>query len=275
LQELGTADVARLAGIAPGSVRAMVRAKYVTPARGARGSLRFSFQDLMLLKTARDLLAAKLSPRRVGAALRAIRGKLPEGIPARGLSVTATGDRIIVHEAGGKRDVQTGQMLLALEISAAGSKVRAISPPRAEPVAPDDSHRECAQRFAEAIALEDTDIDAAAAAYEVCVTRHAHRGALANLGRLLHLQGRITEAVQLYRSFEDPDADILYNLGVALEDLGKTRDALAAYARVLEIDQGYSDAHHNIARLYQDRGDQQRALRHWNTYRRLTRSTAR
>ena len=34
----------------------------------------------------------------------------------------------------------------------------------------------------------------------------------------------------------DPDADVLYNLAVALEDLGETREALITYARVIELD---------------------------------------
>jgi tetratricopeptide (TPR) repeat protein len=91
---------------------------------------------------------------------------------------------------------------------------------------------------------------------------------------LLHLDGRISEAVRVYRSIGAPDADVLYNLGVALEDLGKSDEAIAAYLRAIDMDRTYTDAHHNIARLYQEAGDQRRALRHWNAYRKLTRGDA-
>lgn len=272
MQQFGTAEVARLAGMPVTAVRAMVRARYVVPARGPRATLRFSFQDLVLLRTARALLAARLPRRRIGAALRRIRAQLPEDVPARGLSVTAAGDRIVVHEAGGKRDVLSGQLLLALEVRVEDGDIRLIDASRtagpatrAEPWSD-----ECTRQFESALALEESDLDAAVETYRVCVARHAHRGAVANLGRLLHLRGRITEAIQLYRSVQDPDADILYNLGVALEDVGDLRQAIAAYSEALELEPDFIDAHHNIARLYQEAGDTRRALRHWNVCRRLS-----
>lgn len=267
--------MARLTQIPERAVRAMVRARYVSPARGPRGALRFSFQDLVLLRTARQLLAQRLSPRRIGAALRAIRAQLPEDAPPRGLSVTAAGDRIVVHEGGGRRDILTGQLLLALDVRVADGRIELFD---ALPAADDATAQvvpadECTQQFEAALALEDTDVGAAVEGYKACVARHAHRGAVANLGRLLHLQGRITEAVELYGSVEDADADILFNLGVALEDLGRSDEAIAAYTRAIGVDADHADAHYNLARLHQESGDERRALRHWNAYRRLSRST--
>ena len=272
MQQYGTAEVSRLTDIPVRSVRAMVRAQYVIPARGPRGSLRFSFQDLVLLRTARDLLAAQLSPRRVGAALRAIRMQLPDEYPAGGLSVTAAGDRVVVHQAGERRDALSGQLLLALEVRIDGNRIEFIDTSRTQAQKDDQSATDCARRFEAALAMEDSDVDAAVEAYRTCVKLHAHAGAVANLGRLLHLRGRISEAVQLYRSVDEPDADILFNLGVALEDLGSSQEAIAAYVRVIDLDRDYGDAHHNIARLYQESGDQRQALRHWNAYRRLARA---
>src|SRR5688572_23366565 len=104
----------------------MVRARYASPAKGPRGALRFSFRDLVLLRTARNLLAAGISQRRVGEALRTIRAQLPEDLPARGLSVTAAGGRVIVHEAGERRDAVSGQLLLAFEVRLDGEKLELI-----------------------------------------------------------------------------------------------------------------------------------------------------
>lgn len=272
MQHFGTAEVARLTNIPERSVRAMVRSRYVSPQRGPRGTLRFSFQDLVLLRTARALLAAQLSSRRVGTALRAIRAQLPADVPARGLSVTATGDRVVVHEAGEQRDALSGQLLLALEVRVDGGKIELIDvAARPTETAPSE---DCARQFEAALALEETDVAAAVEAYKACVAQHGHGGATANLGRLLHLDGRISEAVRVYRSIDAPDADVLYNLGVALEDLGRNDEAIATYLRAIDMDSTYTDAHHNIARLYQEAGEQRRALRHWNAYRKLTRGDA-
>lgn len=253
------------------SVRAMVRARYVIPARGPRGIFRFTFQDVVLLRTARQLLAARISPRRVGAALRSIREQLPQELPPRGLSVTAAGDRVVVHDAGERRDALSGQLLLALEVRMDGERMQLIDTLQRPAGTQQATTDECAAQFEAALALEETDVDAAVEAYRACVVKHAHGGALANLGRLLHLRGRISEAVQLYRSTDAPDSDVLYNLGVALEDLGRPQEATDAYAGALAQDEQHADAHHNLARLYQEAGDRQRALRHWNAWRRLSR----
>src|SRR5690242_16802780 len=145
----------------------MVRAKYVSPGRGPRGSLRFSFQDLVLLRTARSLLAARISPRRIGKALRAIRAQLPEEPPARGLSVTAAGDRIVVHEAGEQRDALSGQLLLALEVRVDGGKIELIDV-SSSAARPGEISDDCARQFEAALALEDSDVGAAVEAYRAC-----------------------------------------------------------------------------------------------------------
>lgn len=273
MQHFGTAEVSRLTKIPARSVRAMVRARYVSPERGPRGSLQFSFQDLVLLRTARTLLAARMSSRRVGTALRAIRAQLPEDPPARGLSVTAAGDRVVVHEAGEQRDALSGQLLLALEVRVDDGRIELVDV-SARRSGEDSYSEDCTRQFEAALALEETDVAAAVEAYRTCVAQHGHGGAIANLGRLLHLDGRISEAIRVYRSIDAPDADVLYNLGVALEDLGRSEEAIAAYSRAIDMDKTYTDAHHNIARLYQEAGNQRRALRHWNAYRRLTRGDA-
>lgn len=270
MQRFGTAEVSRLTNIPMREVRAMVRARYVSPARGLRGALRFSFHDLVLLRTASYLLAEGISRRRMGQALRSVRAQLPTEMPARGLSVTARGGRVVIHDAGEQRDALSGQLLLTLETRNEVGNVELIeaAPRGAAAAAPDD----CERAFEAALALEDTDVDAAMDAYRACVSQHAHGGARANLGRLLHLQGRISDALALYLAGDPADADVIYNQAVALEDLGRIDEAIGAYARVIELEPGHLEANHNIARLWQQAGDHRRALRYWNTYRRLSRA---
>jgi tetratricopeptide (TPR) repeat protein len=250
----------------------MVRSHYVEPAKGPRNALRFSFHDLVILRTARDLLAAGIPSRRIGEALRSLRSQLPEELPARGLSISAAGGRVVVQEAGERRDAVSGQMLLGFEVRPDGKGVALIDAPGTGKAASSDD--ECDRAFNAALELEEIDVDAAMEAYRACVLRHGHSGARANLGRLLHLQGRISDAVKLYDAGDQADPDLLFNYAVALEDLGRDEEAIAAYARVLDLDRDHADAHHNIARLCQQAGDQRRAVRHWNAYRKLTRGNA-
>jgi tetratricopeptide (TPR) repeat protein len=274
LQRFGTAEVSRLTGIPVTSIRTMVRSRYVSPTKGVRGALRFSFNDLVLLRMANHLLDAGVSRRRVAAALRALGAKLPADASVRGLSITADGGRVIVQEAGGKRDALSGQLLLSFEVRMDGGNVEVIDVSRPVDGTEIAANDDCDKAFQAALELEDTDVGAAVEAYRTCLAKGAHDGARANLGRLLHLQGRISDALRLYRESDEADADVLYNEAVALEDLGRMEEAIATYQRVIELDRDYADAHHNVARLWEQAGDHRRALRHWNAYRKLSRGAA-
>ena len=53
-----------------------------------------------------------------------------------------------------------------------------------------------------------------------------------------------------------------FNLGTALEDLGRRAEAIDAYRRAVEADADFADAHFNLARLYEQAGKRAAALRH-------------
>src|SRR5436305_1352586 len=65
----GAREVAKMLGLSLGQVRAFVRAGFLDPERGPRRELRFSFQDLVLLRSAQGLVSARIAPRRVRRAL--------------------------------------------------------------------------------------------------------------------------------------------------------------------------------------------------------------
>ncbi len=91
-----------------------------------------------------------------------------------------------------------------------------------------------------------------------------------NLGRLLHIEGRLREAEQVYRGQEAPEPLLFYNLAVLLEDLEREPEALATYREALALDPELADAHFNLARLHERAGQAKDALRHLLAYRRLT-----
>ena len=66
------------------------------------------------------------------------------------------------------------------------------------------------------------------------------------------------------------DTTAAFNVGVALEDLGATVDATTAYRRALECDPRNPDAHYNLARLLEQDGKPDLAIRHLLLYRQLT-----
>ena len=268
MESYRTRDLARLARVTDSAIRGMVRAGFVRPTRGSRGALLFTFQDVIVVKTASRLLEARVSPRRIADALRALREQLPDDAPLTRLSIAHEGERVVVSEAGATREASTGQYLLAFDVEVRqGGEVEFIEAgaKTALPVTSD-----CDVLFERALSLEDVDAENAMDAYRQCLAKSDHPGARVNLGRLLHEQGRIDDAVTQYRAVLDPDAVVLFNLGVALEDLGQFDEAIASYERGLAADPALADAHFNLARLRERAGDVRGALRHWTAYRRLT-----
>ena len=61
-----------------------------------------------------------------------------------------------------------------------------------------------------------------------------------------------------------------FNLGTALEELGRRPEAIAAYRQALEADADFADAHFNLARLYEQAGKRAAALRHLRAYKNLS-----
>src|SRR6185436_11884066 len=228
-------EVEKLLRLPRSTIRALVEAGFVTPGRGPRNTLRFSFQDLIVLRTAQALAAAQVPARRITRSLKELRRHLPEAMPLSGLSINAVGDRVVVKEGASRWQAESGQYLLAFEGDPAAGGLKVIEPP-AQPVAS---------------ILED-QIDQ---------------------GFDLHEAGRLTEAEAAYRKALEthgPDALLLYHLGVLLEAMKRKSEAIEAYQAALNVDPLMADGHYNLALLCEELGKAQQAIRHMAQYRRLT-----
>lgn len=268
----GIQDVERLLRLPRGTVRAFVSAGFVAPARGARNTLRFSFQDLIVLRTAQALADAKIPKRRITRSVKELRRHLPQSMPLSGLSIAAVGDRVVVKEGASRWQAESGQYLLAFEPSE-GSLSVVLPPPsgRAAEKVPD-----ARDLFATACALESNDPDAAVRAYEQVIAADADRlDARINLGRLLHEMGRHAAARKVYRAAIEAhgnDPVVLFNLGVLLEDIGSPREACDAYEAALRGDPAMADCHYNLGLLYRSLKQPKEAIRHMSHYRALARA---
>jgi hypothetical protein len=78
MQEYSLADLKRLFGLPPALVRKLSQAGFLAPPK-ARGKSPYTFQDLLVLRVAGALKAAKLSTPKIAAALEQIRVALPSG----------------------------------------------------------------------------------------------------------------------------------------------------------------------------------------------------
>lgn len=253
----------------------LVAAGFVVPVRGARNEYRFSFQDVVLLRTAYQLRQARIAPRKLLRSLRLLRSRLPQELPMSGLRIRAVGSDVTVKDGQAQWEAQTGQMLLDLEVTGAGGNTVAFLQ-HAAPAAQTPAAATAAQCYELAVSLEAADPHAAEAAYRRSLDlQPAYADAYANLGALMCEQQRWSEAVTLFDAaiVRCPVVALLhFNRGIALEESHRADEALKSYLKCLRLEPGFADAHYNAARLLELKGQQQGALQHYSAYRRLQRS---
>jgi tetratricopeptide (TPR) repeat protein len=260
-------DVERVLRLSRSKIKGLIDGGFVTPARGPRRQYRFSFQDLIVLRTARALTEANIPTRRVRRALDELRQHLPETAPLSGLSICAVGERVVVRDGPSRWQVDDGQYLLAFDVVVEQGELHVVEREELEQ-AP-----ETRDWFGRGLELEGSDAAGARAAYERAVDGDpTNLAAWINLGRLLHEQGKLEDAESVYRrglTACGPDALLSFNLGVLLEDLRQPAAALEAYQSAVSEDPNLADCHYNLARLYESFGKPQHAIRHLGQYRRL------
>ena len=270
-------DVAALLGLSGGRVRAY--AAFLSPARGQRGEYRFTFQDLVLLRTARGLIEARVPAANVRRALSKLTGQLPRGRTLSAVRIAADGKGVTVRDGGAVWNPDSGQLLFDFAVSDLAAKAGPIARRSAAEARVHEGELDAAGWYALGYDLEAVAPSEARDAYRRAVELDPHHAdAHVNLGRLLHEEGEVAAAETHYRIALEGDPGhptAAFNLGVALEDQGRAEDAAAAYERSIEADPRNADAHFNLSRLHERAGRKPAALRHLGSYRRIVRPSSR
>ena len=260
--------VQEMLGLSAATVSKLISAGFVSSSRGKRNEHRFSFQDLMLLRTAHALQQARIPPRKILRSLAKLKADLPAELPLTGLRITALGADVVVRDRSGQWNPDSGQLVMDFEVADVGGTVSIL---QAAPVASAAN-----DWFKQGEALEATDRAAAEKAYRRAIEQDPSRAApYLNLGAVLCEDSRCDEAVHLYEAAIDTVGQeplIHFNHAIALEDQSRPREALAAYERAVALDSTLADAHYNAGMLLEKLGDGRAALRHFSAYRRLHRT---
>jgi tetratricopeptide (TPR) repeat protein len=278
--------IQQMLGLSRYTIRQLIDGGFVSPARGPGNTWQFDFRDVVLLRVANDLRAARIPTRRIMRSLERLRTELPTSLPLTGLRIKAVGDQVAVHRRRETWDAESGQLLIDLDL---GVEPGPGPRPAVMPLAGDastsapgrraktaDPAPTAAESFEAGVAAEDQDPVAAERHYRRALELDPrHVDAMLNLSALLCESGRYRAAVAfLDRALPLAPAigTLHFNRGVALEELGRAAEAIASYEAGLRAEPALADAHYNLARLHEIAGDHRRALRHLSSYRRLTRA---
>jgi tetratricopeptide (TPR) repeat protein len=228
VRNFGVREVEKLLRLPRRTIHGLIRAGFVTPARGPRQAYVFSFRDLIVLRTAQALAAANVSPRRITRSLKELRRHLPDAMPLSGLSIGAVGERVVVKEGAKRWQADSGQYLLAFEGDPATGDLKVMEPEPLDAIERGYQLHHAGRLIeAEAVyrnALKASDDDALL---------------LYNLGVLLEDLKRNPEAMETYRAALRADprlADGHYNLALLCEKLGRPQEAIrhmAQYRRLV------------------------------------------
>src|SRR5919198_6115687 len=269
-----TEEVARLLGLSPAQIRSYTRAGFLSPARAAGGEFRFAFQDLVLLRAAKGLMAARIPAAKIRGSLRRLKQQLPRGRALSELRITAEGHRVVARDGALAWHPDSGQLVLDFDVAALAERAAPLARRQAAAARRVEDEFDAGQWFDLGLELEVSAPEDARDAYRRALELDPHHAdARVNLGRLLVESGRAEEAETHFRVVlaDHPDhATAWYNLGIALEDRRRPSDAVKAYEQAIAADRRLADAYFNLARLYEQAGKKAAALRHLSIYRRLT-----
>jgi tetratricopeptide (TPR) repeat protein len=263
-----TRDVAELLDLPPDVIRDIARG-ILDPDKSPRGRYRFSFQDIVVLRTAKELLDAGVRRSRINRSLLTLQQRLPTSRPLTSLRITGDGGAVVIRDQEQVYNPESGQIHFNFAVADLAGDVAPLARQAAEEAEANEEQLSSDDWFDLGVDLEAVSPEDAPAAYlRALELDPEHSDAHVNLGRLMQESGDYEAAESHYRQALESESDNVlaaFNLGTLLEDMGRIQDAIRAY----KLASSFADAHYNLSRLYELVGEHTEALKHLKTYRNL------
>jgi tetratricopeptide (TPR) repeat protein len=263
-----TREVSDLIGMKPDQVRHYVRRALINPERAENGEYRFNFQDVVLLRTAKSLLDADVSSRKAYRILLKLQSELTHVESLAAVRIFADGNHVVVRDDNQVWDAETGQAQLDFSVAELADNVANLAN-RNLIIAKEGDDLDSDEWYNLGLDLEEVDPSRAPEAYQRSIELNpTNADAHVNLGRLLQLKGNLKQAKRHYEKALEAAAShqlAHYNLGTIFDELDQVEQAAEYYRRAPSV----PDAHYNLARIFELKGDELAAQRHMKNYRNL------
>jgi tetratricopeptide (TPR) repeat protein len=252
-------DVAQLFELQEARLRYWAQTGFIGPSHRHRGKLFYSFQDLIGVKVAKELLESGVPMQRVRRNLEALRAALPGvAAPLAQLKVVSDGNELYVVDADRAFQPESGQLVMSFAVGVITQRLADVTPIRAEGSTPGASPTVAPPLPRTAFAAFQAGLEAEDAE-EGLRAEHLYRHAVrldpgfstawTNLGNLLECRGAKTEAREAYERALDLDPEqpeARYNLANLLADMGDLEASMVQYRRVIATAPDFADAHYNL-----------------------------
>jgi tetratricopeptide (TPR) repeat protein len=266
--EYSTAELCRIMRLDQSQLRTCLRAALL-PIPRVKTSRRYTFQDLVLLRTAKGLTDAGVPVRQIQKVLTCLQRQIGDGQALTSLKIYAFRKRVVVWDGAYCWQPESGQFLFNFHSTGTVTRVRLRPPPRSLAQSPETAEA----WFERAVMLEEDAPEDAQRGYQEAIRLQPDFvNAHISLGLLYHHAGDLTKAEACYRQallYDPKFALVHFNLAVVLEDQQKTAQAIAAYEEAVQHAPNFWEAHCNLAQLYERAGRKRDAIRHYAAARRL------
>ena len=259
-------EVAELVELPRETIWELTRAGILEPDRTS-AFYQYSFQDLLILRTAKELIQDGVRKSRLNRALTNLKQRLPTSRPLSSIRISKDGGHIVVREENTVVNAESGQLHLNFDLGANPAVVSQLA--KRDDSDGGDEALTADDWFDLGVDLEAVSPDDAPSAYRRAIELEPeHAEAHVNLGRILQERDELELAENHYRKALEVESDNVlaaFNLGTLLDDLHREDEAIEAYLIASE----FADAHYNLARLYELRSEHALAVRHLKQYRKL------
>jgi tetratricopeptide (TPR) repeat protein len=277
-REYGFADVSRILDVPEAKLRYWSQSGFVGPSlrHGARQA--YTFEDLVRVRAAKELVDRGLQPAAIRKALGQIRAAWPSvDRPLAKLRVAWDGAALALVEDGLTFEV-TGQRRFDFGLSDLAERAThflALADARSgteEPLAESAQPRTAYEWFAAGLAKEaepGQEAEAERCYRQALASDSGLAAAHTNLGRLYHERGDVGAAraeLEAALALDPEQPEARYNLATILYRQGEIEEAASELRRVVQQSPWFADAHFNLATALERLGGKRQAVLHLDRY---------
>ncbi|MBN2804899.1 MAG: tetratricopeptide repeat protein [Deltaproteobacteria bacterium] len=262
-------EVSSLFNISDGRLLYWDKSGFITPSAVIGNRRRYSFSDLISIRSALELLENGVSLQKTRVLISSLSDILPKtSHPMSRLRITGDSQKVTVIEEGREFEVDSGQLVFDFTVQNLEDDVVASLPDRSNSM----SNKTAYEWYIEGTVLDEEELtfDKAEFAYHQCITLDPTiANAYINLGNLRFRRGSVEDARALYLKsleIEPMRPDALYNLGFIEFEYGNLKEAEKLFKDAVKYDSEFTDALYNLAMTLFRLNQTESAATYWKKY---------